>query len=199
MLSQMAYKLPKDYGEFPEQGWTSKDISPKNLEYRLKNSKRWFDINNQEVSDNLSLTKLAKDVETQLVPLTPTPVKSPRWSNIGEEFIGDGKYNEVVYQSPIKTSAGDVHFAPRESLDELEEIPEELHSGFKQQFPNYFSHIRYEDMADGRTRKILETQSDLMQKEVFESERALSLSRKETQQALSDKTKADEIVKRSAQ
>jgi hypothetical protein len=40
----------------------------------------------------------------------------------------------------------------------------------QQAFPNYFSHVRYEDMADGKTRKILETQSDLMQKENFARE-----------------------------
>ena len=101
----------------------------------------------------INLTDWSKKVETQLVPLTPTPVKSPRWSNIGADFIGDGKYGEIVYQSPIKTSAGDVHFEARG----LHTFPDQ------QRFPTYFSHVRYEDMTDGKTRKILETQSDLMQ------------------------------------
>ena len=108
----------------------------------------------------INLLKLAKDVETQLVPLTPTPVKSPRWSDTGKKFIGDGKYGEIVYQSPIKTSAGDVHFEARG----LHTFPNQ------QRFSNYFSHIRYEDLVDGKTRKILETQSDLFQKENFERE-----------------------------
>jgi len=114
-------------------------------------------------SGKINLTQLAKDVQTQLVPLTPTPVKSPRWSKVGEEFIGDGKYGEIVYQSPIKTSAGDLHFPPS---TESGQYPGAAPQGF----PNYFSHIRYEDMADGKTRKILETQSDLMQKENFARE-----------------------------
>src|SRR3990167_6032978 len=113
----------------------------------------------------VNLSKTAAKVEEQLVPLTPTLVKSPRWSNVGEEFIGDGKYGEVVYQSPIKTSAGDVHFQQRTlPMNRAERAKVE------QSFSNYFSHIRYEDMADGRTRKILETQSDLFQKENFAQE-----------------------------
>ena len=112
----------------------------------------------------INLTQLAKDVQTQLVPLTPAPVKSPRWSNVGEDFIGDGKYGEVVYQSPIKTSAGDVHFQSSKG------IPARAGGDAPDIFPNYFSHVRYEDMADGKTRKILETQSDLMQKENFANE-----------------------------
>ena len=122
-----------------------------------------------ETSRNkINLITLAKDVETQLVPLTPIPVKSPRWSSVGEDFIGDGKYGEIVYQSPIKTSAGEVHFP----------ISYERNNVFgkvEQDFSNYFFHIRYEDMADGKTRKIIETQSDLMQKRTFEAERGLSI------------------------
>jgi len=109
----------------------------------------------------INLAKTAMKVEEQLVPLTPTPVKSPRWSNIGEDFIGDGKYGEIVYQSPIKTSAGDVHFQWNSTREGKR----------GEAFPNYFSHIRYEDMADGKTRKILETQSDLFQKENFAREK----------------------------
>src|SRR3990167_8631355 len=112
----------------------------------------------QQQGTKINLTKLAKDVETQLVPLTPTPVKSPRWSNVGKDYIGDGKYGEIVYQSPIKTRAGDVHYRHVLGREYNKSNPP---------FPNYFSHVRYEDMADGKTRKILETQSDLMQKENF--------------------------------
>src|SRR3990167_1296644 len=111
----------------------------------------------------INLSKTANKVEEQLVPLTPTQVKSPRWSNVGQDFIGDGKYGEIVYQSPIKTSAGDVHFGyGYESYEE--DTSEYIGRGVKESFPNYFSHVRYEDMADGKTRKILEHQSDLMQK-----------------------------------
>jgi len=117
----------------------------------------------------VNLTKVASDVEEQLVPLTATPVKSPRWSGIGEDFIGDGKYGEIVYQSPIKTSAGDVHY-PKRFSGEIQGK-----SVIEQSYPNYFSHIRYEDMADGKTRKILETQSDLFQKGRLELEKTRTL------------------------
>jgi len=192
-------KLPQDYDEFPEQGWTSETVKPDNLEYRLKSENKWFDVKtNKEVSDKISLPQLAKDVETQLVPLTPTPVKSPRWSSVGEEFIGDGKYGEIVYQSPIKTSAGDVHYSSREYPSTFNSY--DAVKASKDSFPNYFSHVRYEDLPNpmtkadraaitkrmlagenvgiplngerttGGTRKILETQSDLMQKENFQKE-----------------------------
>lgn len=117
----------------------------------------------------INLTQLAKDAQTHLVPLTPTEVKSPRWSNVGQDFIGDGKYGEVVYQSPIKTSAGDVHY-PTRGMNAGEAQGWGGWNEKTTEFPRYFSHVRYEDMADGKTRKILETQSDLMQKENFARE-----------------------------
>lgn len=190
----------------------------------------------KEVNGKISLPQLAKDVEVQLVPLTPTPVKSPRWANIGEDYIGDGKYGEIVYQSPIKTSAGDVHFQGRDvvrrgqlSKEQRERISQlndnvqfyrrklssasdtrrqSLHQSIREarreistikesvteetdNFPNYFSHVRYEDMADGKTRKILETQSDLGQKGniLREKERMLG----EVHSQLSSKGVMDEL------
>ena len=113
---------------------------------------------------NIDLSKTAMKVEEQLVPLTPTQVKSPRWSSIGEDFIGDGKYEEIVFQSPIKTSAGDVHFEAQYRMDTAE-------MGARGQgFPNYFSHVRREVLPDGKGVKYLEWQSDLMQKGSFEIE-----------------------------
>lgn len=181
------------------------------------------DLIKKPIEGKINLTRLAKDVETQLVPLTPTPVKSPRWSNVGEDFIGDGKYGEIVYQSPIKTRAGDVHFqapqfgnelqllsqAERRTMDTLNtakrlgerltksqetELARLIEKTKEKGFPNYFSHVRYEDVPvknvpkivgyvdsrvlreydrlakQGKTRKILEVQSDLFQKENFERE-----------------------------
>ena len=117
----------------------------------------------------INLTKLAKDVETQLVPLTTTPVKSPRWSNVGQDFIGDGKYGEIVYQSPIKTSAGDVHYHQRMYSSEAARQTGQ-HMG--PSYPNYFSHERHSEYKDHVD--ILETQSDLLQKENFAREFDLS-------------------------
>lgn len=58
-------------------------------------------------------------------------------------------YKENVYESPIKTSAGNAHFP---------------------QSTNYFGHTRVEDMADETTRRVIEVQSDLFQKGRFERE-----------------------------
>ena len=116
------------------------------------------------ISNKLNLTKLTQDIQTQLVPLTPTQVKSPRYSSIGAEFIGNGKYGEIIYESPIKTSAGDVHYRSKGVPGGLGEYD----ISNQQSFQNYFSHIRFEDMADGKTRKILETQFDL--RKVWEKE-----------------------------
>ncbi len=124
----------------------------------------------KEIDGKINLTDLSKRVQTQFVPLTPTQVKNPRWSNVGEDFIGDGKYGEIVYESPIKTSAGNVHFSSSPAS-----YPSDGKLGAKaQEYPNYFSHIRYEDLADGTTRKMLETQSDLFQKENFAREQGLT-------------------------
>jgi len=116
--------------------------------------------------DKINLTNVANEAQTQLVPLTPTNVASPRRSNVGQDFIGDGKYFETIYQSPIKTSAGDVHF--NKSLGEDVDMFGQLDKN--QGFPNYFSHTRGEILPDGKGVKYLEFQSDLFQKENFAQE-----------------------------
>lgn len=62
-------------------------------------------------------------------------------------------YKENIYESPIKTSAGDVHFVGTTD--------------------SYFGHTRVEDMADGTTRRIIEVQSDLYQKGNLEREKGI--------------------------
>lgn len=64
--------------------------------------------------------------------------------SLSSDIRGDvANYDERIYESPIKTQAGDVHF-----------------SG---QTENYFGHTRIEDMADNETRRVIEVQSDLYQ------------------------------------
>src|SRR3990167_5510518 len=145
------------------------------------------------IDNKINLSKTAKKVEMQLVPLTPTPVKSPRWSRSGEDFIGDGKYEEIVYQSPIKTSAGDVHYSSREYPSTFNSY--DAVKASKDSFPNYFSHVRVENMTDGKTRKILETQSDLMQKENFAWE-GLNYRNATDYLETADKAKYDTAVSR---
>jgi len=62
-----------------------------------------------------------------------------------DELRGNVKnYKENIYESPIKTSAGSTHFSGQTN--------------------NYFGHTRIEDMADNKTRRVIEVQSDLTQK-----------------------------------
>lgn len=75
-----------------------------------------------------------------------------RYENIAlpDEIRGEiDNYAEHIYNSPIQNSAGGVHFGD--------------------DFPNYFAHTRIEDMADGKTRRVIEAQSDLFQKGRLES------------------------------
>ena len=111
--------------------------------------------------DKIDLAKTSARVEEKLVPLTPTQVKSPRYSSTGQDFIGAGKYEEIVFQSPIKTSAGDVHFRADEFGAGVHYQPDT--------FPRYFSHVRREVLPDKKGVKYIEWQSDLMQKDNFPS------------------------------
>ncbi len=108
---------------------------------------------------DISVKEFADKVKTELLPLDRTnPRKEgfqPKYENIAlsDNLRGDVKnYKEHVYESPIKTSAGDVHFAT-------------------QKHGNYFAHTRVEDMADGKTRRVIEAQSDLFQKGRLEGEK----------------------------
>ena len=74
--------------------------------------------------------------------------------NLPSEIRGNVKnYAENIYESPIKTSAGNTHFSGDTD--------------------NYFGHTRIEDMADDKTRRVIEVQSDLYQKGNLEKEVAL--------------------------
>ena len=116
-------------------------------------------------NSKVNLTKTGQKIEEKLVPLTSTSVKSPRHSNVGSEFMGDGKYFETVYESPVKTSAGDVHFQSRS----VGSGPGRLDVQ-RDAFPNYFSHTRGVVLPDGKGVKYLEWQSDLFQKGRLERE-----------------------------
>ena len=66
--------------------------------------------------------------------------------SLPSEIRGNVKnYDEHLWESPIKTSAGQTHF-PNEGID------------------NYFGHTRIEEMADGKTVRVIEGQTDLYQK-----------------------------------
>lgn len=105
--------------------------------------------------NTVNVANFGKKVEDQLVPLNVKIVggrdkgvtMSATWSGIRlkEEVRGNvAGYTEKVYQSPVPTSSGNVHF--------------------RDKAPNYFGHTRVEDMGDKKTRRVLEVQSDLYQK-----------------------------------
>ncbi len=142
----------------------------------------------------IQVQEFADKVKTQLLPLNRN-TKVPKFNSNGKknDYGGQtrtgfemislpdnlrgsvGDYYEAVYDSPIKTSAGQVHFGISA--------------------PNYFGHTRIEDMAGGEvkqtgvdigglpiyeipnqvdnpstTRRVIEVQSDLFQKGRLEQE-----------------------------
>lgn len=106
--------------------------------------------------DVINVPNFAKKVKGELLPINAKfsddvvskgAYGTPRYSQVRlpVESRGDiSNYRENIYESPIKTQAGDVHFS--EDTDK------------------YFAHSRIEDMADGQTRRVIEAQSDLFQK-----------------------------------
>jgi len=91
-------------------------------------------------------------VQLELVPLKVIQADRYESVTLSDDLRGDIKdYSENIYESPIKTEAGDVHFS-------------------KFLMPNYFAHTRIEDMADDTTRRVIEVQSDLFQRGRLEKE-----------------------------
>ena len=144
----------------------------------------------EDFGDQVPVKEFANKVKTELLPLklqeTPKGMKSrdvsPRYEGIvlPDELRGPvANYKENVYESPIRTSAGDVHFGSREYVTE---------QGVRDRgAPNYFAHTRIEDLPDmakrkvngrfsnyedipGDTRRVIELQSDLFQKGRLEDE-----------------------------
>ena len=124
-----------------------------------------------EKSDTINVSDFAKKVKAELLPLklkknynanypktisdSGYPVMSrTKFESISlpSEIRGNVKnYDEHLWESPIKTSAGQTHF-PNEGID------------------NYFGHTRIEEMADGKTVRVIEGQTDLYQKGNLERE-----------------------------
>jgi hypothetical protein len=90
--------------------------------------------------------------------------------SLAPELRGNiARYAEHIFQSPIDTTAGELHFSEAGA-------------------DKYFAHSRIEDMADGQTRRIVEVQSDLFQKGRLELEpdigKTYLLTEEEVQAAL---------------
>lgn len=130
---------------------------------------------------NIPVKEFADKVEAELLPLERTTLDNesesvgsrPQYDSITlpEESRGNvSKYDENIYQSPVETSAGGIHFDSEVA-------------------PGYFGHTRTEDLApegargvtfpgedkvtyqnNGTTRRVIEVQSDLYQKGNLEQE-----------------------------
>jgi len=102
----------------------------------------------------INVTKFANKVKAELLPLKIKNTNvNAKYENITlpEEIRGSVKnYDEHIFESPIKTSAGSTHFSGASD--------------------KYFGHTRIEDMADNKTRRVIEVQSDLYQKGNLEKE-----------------------------
>lgn len=115
----------------------------------------------------IPVAQFAKDVKIELVPLKRRsagdayePVTLP------DNLRGDiDKYEAFIYNSPIKTSAGNIHFGDKGEPSK-----------------NYFGHTRVEDVITGdqgesNTRRVIEVQSDLYQKGNLEKETKMRVAR----------------------
>ncbi len=104
--------------------------------------------------------EFAEKVHSELLPLTRNNNGGiTQYENISlpENLKGEvANYSEHVYQSPVKTSAGNIHFGNS--------------SGENTPNPRYFGHTRVED-TPGNTRRVIEVQSDLYQKGRLEGEK----------------------------
>ncbi len=121
-----------------------------------------------EKGSTVDVAQFADKVKAELLPLKIVDREGSggggtrnigRYENIvlPDEIRGDVEtYGEHLFNSPIKTSAGDVHFSGTKGSD------------------NYFGHTRIEDMADNQTRRVIEVQSDLYQKGNLANERSFA-------------------------
>ena len=107
-------------------------------------------------------------VDTKLLPLEGKirPVTSYENISLSDDLRGPvSSYTERIYESPIRTSAGGVHFGTRGRTGDAGT-------------DNYFAHTRIEDLPskgalrageNQRVRRVIELQSDLFQKGMLES------------------------------
>jgi hypothetical protein len=128
--------------------------------------------------DNVDVVQFAHHVRDGLLPLTvrvhegcitteSARVARYRSVSLDNDLRGDAaRYAERIFESPIETTAGEVHFSEAGVY-------------------KYFGRTRIEDMADGQTRRVIEVQSDLFQKGRLERvEMTYGLSEEEVPSAL---------------
>lgn len=137
--------------------------------------------------DKIPVKQFASDVENQLLPLNRKSLPNTRYEEINlPESSNATNYNENIYESPIETSAGAVHFSssvPTAGSDKYfahtrtEDVTPNLPASWSTN-PNIYSdpntgHLidktTGQNLTQATTRKVLELQSDLFQKGRLES------------------------------
>ena len=79
----------------------------------------------EQLSDTINVSDFAKKVKAELLPLKANNPLSGRYENIAlpNELRGNVKnYEERIYESPIKTSAGETHFSKTQFGNELSRL-----------------------------------------------------------------------------
>lgn len=119
----------------------------------------------KQQGNKINIEDMAKTLKAELLPLERKVSGGTKYSDsdrvrtgeryeaivLPSELRGSVKeYRENIYESPIKTLAGNTHFSGDTN--------------------NYFGHTRIEDMAGKDTRRVVEVQSDLYQKGNLENE-----------------------------
>lgn len=136
--TEVSKQFISDLTNSPELKQVEKDITRKILDSFSKGK--------------IKVQDFANKVKAELLPLTVKKSSHPSFSSnkyenivLPDDIRGNVKdYGERIYESPIQTSAGGVHFSENTK--------------------NYFGHTRIEDMAGNQTRRVIEVQSDLYQK-----------------------------------
>lgn len=138
---------------------------------------------------DVPVKEFAEKVQSELLPLDRTsasPNSNPRYEGITLPEGDRGNvsdYSEKLYSSPIKNSAGDIHFPDQGGYGtdsyfahtRVEDLaPDSLQEGWKDLPAHERVHLAGEAAAkasaDGNTRRVIELQSDLFQKGRLESE-----------------------------
>ena len=93
-------KLPKDYGEFPEQGWTESNVPPTFLEYKTKGSKKWESVTETPKKGSPAVGKTVKITEDF----------DNLGGNLSDEILGfspkaDNKFYDLI-NNDIKSGDG---------------------------------------------------------------------------------------------
>lgn len=132
---------------------TLKDFPEKGID--VKKFKEAVKADLLPLSVNAASDRFTRDEQGNPVGVVPRGTFKNQYEGVSlpDHERGDvAKYQEKIYESPIRTDAGRTHFSTSNS-------------------ENYFGHTRVEDMADGKTRRVIEVQSDLFQKGNLENEK----------------------------